>query len=174
MEILITRKLNEDLEPSFSIETSESSEAEDEFALYANFTARYSDEEMDELDWDSVEFFGDKTANVDAWLLDNRDLFHDSFNERKVSYTFAELIVRQILEVDNWFLGWPKSNRYERQEFAKLISERLMKFDVAEISELRDGPITLALLIKLDTAKVRVIKEKLRAHKHKQKEDECK
>ena len=172
MEILITRKLNEDLEPSFSIETSESSEAEDEFALYANFTARYSDEEMDELDWDSVEFQGEKTANFESWLLDNRDLFHDCFDERKVTYTFAELVVRQILDADDWFIGWPKGNRYERQEFAKLISERLMKFDVAEISELRDGPITLALLVKMDTAKVRVIKEKLRAHK--QKEDECK
>ena len=172
MEIMITRKLNEDLEPSFSIETSESSEVEDEFALYANFTARYSDEEMDELDWDSVEFKGDKTANFESWLLDNRDLFHDSFDERKVTYTFAELVVRQILDADDWFISWPNNARYERQEFAKLISERLIKLDVAEISELRDGPITLALLVKMDTAKVRVIKEKLRAHK--QKEDECK
>jgi hypothetical protein len=172
MEIRITRKLNEDLKPSFSIETVESSEVEDEFALYANFKARYSDEEMDELDWDSVEFQGEKTANFESWLLDNRDLFHDSFDEKKVTYTFAELVVRQILDADEWFYGWPKGARYERQEFAKKISERLMKLDVAEISELRDGPITLALLVKLDTAKVRVIKEKLRAHK--QKKDECK
>ena len=49
----------------------------------------------------------------------------------------------------------------EVETTAKKISLELMKRDVAEISELRDGPITLALLNKLDKAKDLIRNESL-------------
>lgn len=165
MKVTITRKLVDDEDygyvPHFSIET-ENSEVEEEFALFANFSARYSDEECDEIDWDSVDYQGEIVGDVGRFLKENSSKFEDSFKEKTIEFTFAELVVRKVLDEYDWYSDWI-SGYYdtERQEFAKKISLELMKRDVAEISELRDGPITLALLNKLDKAKDLIRNESL-------------
>lgn len=169
MKVTITRKLEDDEDygyvPHFSIET-ENTESEEEFALFANFSARYTDEDQDEIDWNSVDFQGEKVGDVDRFLRENSGKFEDSFKEKTIEFTFAELVVRKVLDEDDWFQDWPVhmfSGYYatELQEFAKEVSIELMKRDVAEISELRDGPITLNLLNKLDKAKDLIRNESL-------------
>lgn len=155
MKVTITRKLVDDEDygyvPHFLIET-ENTPAEEEFALFANFSARYIDHEEDEIDWDSsVEFQGEKVGNVDQFLKENSDRFEESFTEKTIEFTYAELLVRKVLDEHGFFYDWTETNLYERQEFAKSVSEELLKMDVAEI--LRTGPITLDLLNKLDKAK---------------------
>lgn len=165
MKVTITRKLFDDEDygyvPHFSIET-ENSEVEEEFALFANFSARFTDEEEDEIDWNSVDFKGEKVGDVDRFLRENSGKFEGSFKEKTIEFTFAELVVRKVLDEDSWYYGW--SDGYydtERQEYAKKVSLELMKLDVAEIYELRTGPITLALLNKLDRAKDLIRNESL-------------
>jgi len=163
MKVTITRTLHDDEDygyvPHFSIET-ENTEAEEEFALFANFSARYTDEDEDEIDWDSVDFQGEKVGDVDRFLRENSGKFEDSFKEKTIEFTYAELIVRKILDDHGFFCDWP-TNSNDCQEFAKYIIKVLLKMDVAEISELRDGPITLALLNKLDKAKDLIRNESL-------------
>lgn len=156
MKVTITKKLVDDEDygyvPHFSIET-ENTPAEEEFALYTNFSARYIDHEEDEIDWNSVEFQGEKVGNVDQFLKENSDRFEESFPEKTIEFTYAELLVRKVLDDHGFFYDWAETNLYERQEFAKSVSEELFKMDVAEIKELRTGPITIDLLNKLDKAK---------------------
>jgi len=165
MKVTITRKLIDDEDyghvPHFSIET-ENTPAEEEFALFANFSARYYDEECDEIEWNSINFIGEKVGNVDRFLRENSGEFEDSFKEKTIEFTFAELVVRKVLDEDSWYYGW-FDGYYdtERQEYAKKVSLELMKLDVAEIYQLRTGPITLALLNKLDRAKDLIRNESL-------------
>jgi len=165
MKVTITRKLVDDEDygyvPHFSIET-ENTKAEEEFALFANFSARYYDEECDEIEWKSINFQGEKVGQVSNFLRENCGCFEDSFKEKTIEFTFAELVVRKVLDANDWYYGWFDGNYdTERQEFAKKVSVELMKWDVAEISELRTGPITLALLNKLDRAKDLIRNESL-------------
>lgn len=99
MKVTITRKLVDDEDygyvPHFSIET-ENSEVEEEFALFANFSARYTDEDQDEIDWNSVDFQGEKVGDVDRFLRENSGKFEDSFKEKTIEFTFAELVVRKV------------------------------------------------------------------------------
>lgn len=119
------------------------------------FTVEYTDEDQDEINWDSLKVTHDITDSdlirFEKFLEIYKYQLEDDFKAKTIENIDKALTVSDILEENSFFLNWNGSSS-EKQEFIIDLIDKLKRCDVAELAGtgyFSDG-ISLQLLIDLN------------------------
>lgn len=122
------------------------------------FTVEYTDEDQDEINWDSLKVTHDITDSdlirFKKFLEIYKYQLEYDFKEKKIENIDQTLTIWDILEKNSFFLNW-SGDDYLKQEFASDLVSKLKRCDIAELAGtgyFSDG-ISLQLLIDLNKIK---------------------
>lgn len=140
----------------FTIETDEN----EEFGFGVEFEVGFTDEECDEIDWNTIDVF------TDAQTLERLKKFLKIFEaelekdekEFEIKNVDSVLIVWDVLNSNQFFIAWSGAE-CEKLGFVKDLLNNMNSRSIAEIAGsgyFSCGAISLQLLIDLDHAKTKM------------------
>ena len=142
----------------FTIETDEN----EEFGFGIEFEVGFMDEELDEIEWESMSIIDpyspESASRLEKFLKVFKDELEKDFKEKNLKNVDSVLIVWNTIQKHDFFIQW-QGSEYEKYEFAKKLSKDINDRDIAELAQEKyfsSGFISLQLLNDLDHAKTKM------------------